>query len=140
MKFTTVLALVTLSLLTACASSRQYEQQQKENLARFQKYAGEPISEITSYTHDDGWSSVDNEHVVVHVNVNQSYLFTLAPPCYELERASVFLGIKTRLPHVISSGFDSVRIGRDTCRILEIRPLNYKQMQADLAAEKKDRG
>ncbi|MEJ1965175.1 MAG: DUF6491 family protein [Gammaproteobacteria bacterium] len=140
MKFMTLSALMALCLLTACASAARYEQQQKEKLARYQKYSGEPISEITSYTHDNGWTPVDNEHVVVHVNVNQSYLFTLAPPCNDLQFANVFIGIKTRFPHVVSSGFDSVRAGRYTCRILEIRPMNYKKMQADLAAEKKTRG
>ena len=49
-------------------------------------------------------------------------------------------GVRTRFPHTIASGFDSIRVGRENCRILEIRPLNYKQMQADLSAAKKERG
>jgi hypothetical protein len=31
-------------------------------------------------------------------------------------------------------------VGRESCRILEIRPLNYKQMKADLSEAKKERG
>jgi hypothetical protein len=139
MKFLTVPTLLALTLLTACASARRAEEQNKEMLARYSAYTGEPVSQINSYTHFDSWTPVDNEHVIIHTNVNQTYLLTLAPPCIDMPFATR-LGIKTRFPHEIQSGFDSVRVGRENCRIIDIRPLNYKQMQADLAAQKKERG
>ncbi len=139
MKFLTVSTLLALTLLTACASARRADEKNKEVLAHYMAYAGEPVSQINSYTHFDSWTPIDNEHVLIHTNVNQTYLLTLAPPCIDLPFATR-LGVKTRFPHEIESGFDAIRVGREECRILEIRPVNYKQMQADLSAAKKERG
>ena len=136
MNLKTVSILLALSLLTACASARRAEEQNKELLARYSMYTSEPVSQINSYTHFDSWSQVDSDHVLIHTNVNQSYLLSVVPPCIDLPFAT-FLGVTTRFPHTIESGFDSIRVGRESCRILEIRPLDYKKMQADLAAEKK---
>jgi len=139
MKFVSVSTLLLLTLLTACASARRADEANKEMLARYSAYTGEPVMQVTSYSHFDSWTPIDNEHVLIHTNVNQTYLFTLAPPCINMPFAN-HIGIRTRFPHTIASGFDSVRVGREDCRILEIRPVNYKQMQADLSAAKKERG
>jgi hypothetical protein len=139
MKITTVSILLALMLLTACASARRADEENKAMLARYSAYTGEPVPQVNSYTHFDSWTPIDNEHVIIHTNVNEAYLLTLAPPCIDLPFATR-LGVKTRFSHRIESGFDSIRVGRENCRILEIRPLNYKQMQADLSEERKQRG
>ena len=139
MKIITVSTLLALTLLTACASARRADELNKQALARYATYSGERVSQIHSYSHFDSWSPIDNEHVLIHTNVNQTYILTLAPPCIDLPFAT-HLGVKTRFPHEIDSGFDSIRVGRESCRILEIRPLDYKKMQADLTAEKKAHG
>jgi hypothetical protein len=127
------------TFLSACASARLAEQQRKDNLARYQPYLGEPVTQFNRYTHDDGWTEVDNEHVIVHTNVKDSYMLTVAPPCMNLQFAGVAIGVTERFPHVVSSGFDSIRVRGENCRILQIRPVDYKRMQADRAAEKKAR-
>jgi hypothetical protein len=140
MKAMTVVSVLAVTLLTACASARMAEQKQKENLARYQPYLGETVSQYSRYSHNDGWVPVDNEHVIVTTNVNDAYMLTVAPPCMNLPFAGAAIGVTERFPNVVSSGFDSIRVRGESCRILKIQKLDYKRMQADLAAEKKARG
>ncbi len=51
--------------------------------------------------------------------------------------AGVAIGVTERFPNVVSSGFDSIRVRGESCRILKIQKVDYKRMQAELAAEKK---
>src|SRR5689334_15907113 len=104
MKAMIVVSLCAVTLLTACASAREAEQKQKEELARYQPYLGETVSQYNRYTHDDGWTPVDNEHVVVTTNVNDAYMLTVAPPCMNLPFAGVAIGVTERFPNVVSSG------------------------------------
>jgi hypothetical protein len=136
----TFVSVVAVTMLTGCASARMAEQRQKDNFARYQPYIGETVSQYTRYTHNEGWSAVDNEHVIVTSNVNEAYLLSVAPPCMNLPFAGVAIGVTERFPNVVSSGFDSVRVRGESCRILKIQKVDYKRMQADLAAEKKSRG
>jgi len=136
----TFVSLVVVTMLTGCASARMAEQRQKDNFARYQPYIGETVSQYTRYTHNEGWSAVDNEHVIVTSNVNEAYLLSVAPPCMNLPFAGVAIGVTERFPNVVSSGFDSIRVRGESCRILKIQKIDYKRMQADLATEKKSRG
>ena len=115
MKALSVLSVLAVTMLTACASARMAEQKQKENFAKYQPYIGETVSQYTRYTHNDGWSPVDNEHVVVTTNVNDAYLLTVAPPCINLPFANVAIGVTERFPNVVSSGFDSIRVRGESC-------------------------
>jgi hypothetical protein len=137
---TAVVSVLAVTLLTACASARMAEQKQKEALARYQPYLGETVSQYSRYTHNDGWTPVDNEHVVVTTNVNDAYMLTVAPPCINLPFANLAIGVTERFPNVVSSGFDSILVKGERCRITRIQKLDYKRMQADLASEKKSRG
>jgi hypothetical protein len=137
MKAMTVVSVLAVTLLTACASARMAEQRQKENLARYQPYIGETVSQYTRYTHNEGWTPVDNEHVIVTSNVNDAYMLTVAPPCMNLPFAGVAIGVTERFPNVVASGFDSIRVRGESCRILKIQKVDYKRMQAEFAAEKK---
>lgn len=139
MKAMTVVSVLAVTLLTACASARQAEEAQKQKLARYQPYLGETVSQYNRYTRDDGWVEVDNEHVIVTTNVNDAYMLTVAPPCMNLPFAGVRIGVTERFPNVVSSGFDSVLVRGERCRILKIQKVDYKRMQADLRAEKKER-
>jgi hypothetical protein len=138
MKTTAVFSLLALTLLAACSNNARREEA-KEVLSRYSAYTGEPVSQFNMYSRFDSWSAVDNEHVLIHTNVNESYLLTVAPFCTELPFATS-IALTSRFPNTVQSGFDSVRVGRESCRITEIRPVNYKQMKADLAAAKKDKG
>ena len=132
-------SLLALSLLAACASSGHRVEERKELLSRYSQYSGEPVSQFNMYTKFDSWSEVDAQHVLIHTNVNETYLLTVVPTCTELPFATS-IGLTSRFSNTVASGFDSVRVGRDLCRITEIRPVNYKQMQADLAEARKNKG
>ncbi len=133
MKLVGASILVAAAALTACSGIPRHETDQ-QLLARYSSYAGEPVSEIRSYTRFNSWSPIDNQHVLIETNVNEAYLLTVDPTCFDLSFATR-LGVVSHYSHTISSGFDSLRVGRETCRITEIRPVNYKQMRADLKAQ-----
>ncbi len=76
----TVVSVLAVTLLTACASARQAEEKQKQAFARYQPYIGETVSQYSRYTRSDGWMAVDNEHVVVTTNVKDAYMLTVAGP------------------------------------------------------------
>jgi hypothetical protein len=139
MKAMTVVSVLAVTLLTACASARMAEQKHKEAFARYQPYIGETVSQYTRYTHNEGWTPVDNEHVIVTSNVNEAYMLTVAPPCINLPFAGVAIGVTERFPNVVSSGFDSIRVRGESCRILKIQKVDYKGMQMALKDEKKSR-
>jgi len=138
MKITTLLSLLALTLLSACASIPRNDDSEKA-IARYTPYLGQPVSQFNTYTRFDSWSPVDNDHVLIQTNVNEAYLLTLAPGCFDLPFATS-LGVTSKFPHAVQSGFDSIRVGRQSCRITQIQPVNYKQMRADLKAEKQARG
>lgn len=140
MRFATVAVLVTVtSLATLSACSGVPRQSDAQMLARYNAYAGERVNEFRTYSRFDSWTPIDDSHLVVHTNVNDAYLITVFQPCFNLPFATR-VGFTSRLPHTVQAGFDSVRVGRDRCRISEIREVNTKQMRADMAAEKKARG
>jgi hypothetical protein len=137
MKFSTVAILLAVAALSACSGiPRQSDEQM---LARYNAYAGDRVSDFRTFGSFNSWTPIDNHHVVVHTNINEAYLITVFEPCMDLPFATR-LGITSRFPNTVQSGFDSIRVGRQNCRISEIRPINYRQMRADLAAEKKARG
>jgi hypothetical protein len=140
MKVMTIVSVLAVTLLSACQSARIAEEKQKEQFARYAPYLGEEVSQYNRYTRNDSWSPVDNEHVIVTTNVNDAYMLTVAPPCINLPFANVAIGVTERFPNVVASGFDSIRVRGESCRILKIQKIDYKRMQADLAAEKKLRG
>ena len=138
MRLLTAAILLTVTALSACSGIPRRESDQ-QMLARYSAYAGDPVSEFRTFTSYNSWTRIENHHVVIQTNVNEAYLLTVFEPCINLPFATR-LAVTSRFPNTVSSGFDSIRVGRDRCRISEIRPINYRQMRADLAAERKDKG
>jgi Family of unknown function (DUF6491) len=137
MKFATAAVLLTLAALTACSGiPRQSDQ---ELLARYRAYAGDPVPDFHIYSTFNSWTPVDDHHVLVQANVDDAYLITVFEPCMNLPFAT-HLSFTSRVPHTVSSGFDSIRVGHERCRISEIRPVDYRQMRADLRDEQGRRG
>jgi len=135
MKLNTVVTLLGLALLSACSGIPRRATEQ-ETLARYTSYAGDPVTEFRTYSRFDSWSPIDDSHVLVRTGVNDAYLVKVIAPCMNLPFATR-IGFTSRFPHTVSSGFDSLRVGRrETCRIIEIRPVNYRQMRADMREAK----
>jgi len=138
MKFTTAALLFVVLALSACSGIPRRESD-AQLLARYNSYAGERVSDFHTFGTFNSWSPVDNHHLLIETNVNEAYLITVFEPCTNLPFATR-LAVTSRFPHIVSSGFDSIRVDHESCHISEIRPVNYRQMRADLAAEKKARG
>jgi len=124
-----LLALFGLALLTACAGIRQRDDEPSDR-ERYLHYAGAPIPSFSTIGHVDGWRPLGRNQLVVWTRLNEAYLLTVAPTCLELEFA-ISIALESKLAGTVSSGFDHVRVGRDRCQIMEIRPIDYRLMRQE---------
>lgn len=138
MKFASASILIAATLLTACSGLPRRESD-KDILSRYMSYAGTPVSDFRTFGRFNSWSVVDGSHVLIQTRPRDAYLVKVVPPCINLPFASR-IAFTSRFPNTVQSGFDSIRVGRESCRIIEIRPVNYRQMRADAKAEKDARG
>ncbi len=114
-------------LLAACASAPPSERR-AQRLAEFQRYAGAPVDAIRSFRLDR-WELVGPNEVVLWTRVSEAYLVTVQKHCPDLEwtqRIGVTSSVNT-----VYARFDSIVFSRIPCRIVEIRPVDYKRMRAD---------
>lgn len=130
-----VLTAVTLAVaLVASTASADTRATQQKNLERFEKYAGDPIDEFDFWSLYK-WQLVGPEQVVVWSSINDAYLISVAKPCAGLEFASG-IGVTSKQRRIVSRKFDYVTYGNGRCQIMEIRPIDYKQMLKDGPEEK----
>lgn len=109
----------------ACAQTREV---QERNLAEYLEYAGAPIDHFR-FWRLTGWELVGPRQLVVWPGLTEAYLLTVDPPCPDLEWAKT-IGL-TSNAHTVTARFDSVDVGREKCRIAEIRPIDYERYRAD---------
>ena len=97
---------------------------------RYADYAGMPVEGFQAHL-IDGWTSVSQTQLVVWTGVNDAYLIKVWNTCQDLQYAE-HVGITSTASRV--STFEKVRVGRETCPISEIRPIDVKRMRADRQA------
>lgn len=120
------------AMLAGCAGGPP-RVEHSETLGRYLDYAGEPVDRATSFRLDS-WELVGRDRIVLWTGVNEAYLVTVWDTCRDLQftqHIRVVSGIDNQI-----SRFDKVMVGRDTCPIKEIRPIDVRQMKADRAAER----
>jgi hypothetical protein len=120
------------AMLAGCAGGPP-RVEHSETLDRYLDYAGEPIDRATSFRLDS-WELVGRDRIVLWTGVNEAYLVTVWDTCRDLQftqHIRVVTGIDNQI-----SRFDKVMVGRDTCPIKEIRPIDVRQMKADQAADR----
>jgi len=120
------------AMLAGCAGGSP-RVEHSETLGRYLGYAGEPVDRATSFRLDS-WELVGRDRIVLWTGVNEAYLVTVWDTCRDLQftqHIRVVSGIDNQI-----SRFDKVMVGRDTCPIKEIRPIDVRQMKADRAAER----
>jgi hypothetical protein len=117
------LALFVALVGSASADTRQHE---KEELARFQQFAGAPIDEFRMV---DVFRTqvVGPENVVIWSTIKDAYLVKVDQPCRQLEWSTGF-GVSQAQKWKVSRKFDFVDVGT-RCRIVEIRPIDLAAMQ-----------
>lgn len=121
-------------VLVALPATAQTRERQKESLEGYLPYAGEPVDRFQFWGLKQ-WELVDTDKVVVWPRLNQAFLLTVDRPCSELEWAQAISVTSTT--NTVSRGFDSVKAGRDTCRINEIRPIDIRKYRAGRDRAKK---
>ena len=120
--------------LAGCASMPS--EPDSVTLARYQAFAGEPIPSIP-YPTSSGFTTIDDEHVLLTVRPTEAYLMKLAGPCLTFDRNSPSLIVTSSLGR-IQARFDRVGVLSQpgiACIIQEIRPVDLKAMrEAERAA------
>jgi hypothetical protein len=130
-------ALVTalaLTVLAACAEVVKHrEAVEARDREQYLRYAGTPIERYTSLVPNySRWSLIGEGQIVAWTDYEHAYLLKVQLPCPELEFADS-LGV-TSSAHTVTSGFDSVVLPHQQCRILEIRPVDYPKLKKDVHA------
>jgi Family of unknown function (DUF6491) len=121
---------VALALLAACSAGIPVRQDPEQVRNRYQAYAGAPIDHFTWLGRYDGWEALGPDELVVFTSVNNAYLLKVSPPCNDL-RGAVRVDL-TSTGGSVYARLDSVATRGWRCRILQIRKLDYRRMQADL--------
>lgn len=122
------------ALLMAATAHAQTRERQQERLDAYLPYAGEPVERFQFWNLTQ-WELVATDKVVVWPRLNEAYLLTVDKPCSDLEWAKSIAVTSTA--NMVNVRFDSVKAGKDTCHINEIRPIDYRKYRQDRAQEKK---
>jgi hypothetical protein len=121
-----LLSALAVALLAGCASTRPSD---ADRLALYAAHAGAPVNQIR-YLDPIGWDRIDDQHVVLQMRPNESWLLSLSGPCLQWSNGSPFLGLSSfsgmtlsRMDKVIAPG------SQVSCMIQEIRPLDVKALR-----------
>lgn len=133
--------LLSLALLAACQSESSkgdaggapMKEDQSSALARYTKYAGEPVKQFNWLGKFDSWEPLSADQLVVYTTPTTVYLLKVWGPCRNLPFATG-IGL-TSTGKTVYSGLDSVIVQGQRCPISEIRPVNFEQMRADKKAQ-----
>ena len=135
--------LLTFALLNACQTEPSkggdvggtpMKEDQNSALARYTKYAGEPVKQFNWLGKFDSWEPLSNDQLVVFATPTAPYLLKVWGPCRNLQFATT-MGL-TSTGRTVYSGLDSVIVQGQRCPISEIRPVDYQKMRADMQAQK----
>lgn len=128
-------ALTAFFAIAIVPAQAQTVERQQEALDAYLPYAGEPVDRF-QFLNLIQWELVGRDKVIVWPRLNQAFLITVDMPCMDLEWAkSIALTSSARS---VSARFDSVKTGKDTCRINEIRPIDIKKYRQDREGAKVD--
>ena len=117
------LLLVACGVQAARADTREYEHKE---LARFQRYAGPPIDEFPMFQMWK-WQVLGPTQLVVWSTINDAYLIHVDKSCSNLEWTHG-LSVSQEMRQKVSRKFDFVAFGHERCKIVEIRPVDYRRM------------
>ena len=121
-------------LATGVLASDRYEQKADE-LARFERYAGEPVREIRNFKLTNS-EVLSPTRIAVWGRPGEVYLFSLSPPCTELEWGRA-IGLKTNLG-VVRANSDYVLARSQYCWIETIQKVDERAVMADRRAASRD--
>ena len=115
-------ALATAILFTGCASQRPYGAALNEYLP----FTGPPVREF-HFWDLYSWEAVGPNQLVLWATPWEAYFVTVGSPCFDLEWTHR-LGVTSTAGTV--SHFEWILVGHhDRCQIIEIRPIDTKQLK-----------
>jgi Family of unknown function (DUF6491) len=106
-----------------CADTRETA---LKNLARYQQYAGDPVDSFDMWELYQ-WQTLGPDYLAVWSAVNKVYMLKVSQPCANIESANA-ISVTSEMAHKVSIQFDFVRFDEQHCKIVEIRPIDYKAM------------
>ena len=112
--------------MPALADPREH---QADELARFKQYAGAPVDDFRMV---DVFQTqiVGDWNVIVWPTINTAYLITVDKTCAKLEWAKGFV-VTQETSMRVTKTFDFITFDHQRCKIIEIRPVDYKAMLKD---------
>ncbi|MGB5131512.1 MAG: DUF6491 family protein [Steroidobacteraceae bacterium] len=123
-----ILALTLMAFVaTACASGLQRSKDDGP-LTRYDGYIGEPIRGFTAMN-PQSWSPVGRDQLILWTSLNDAWLIKVWANC----TTNLQFANSVRVTSTVNtiSTFDRVLIGRDSCPIEEIRPIDIRRWKAD---------
>lgn len=118
-------ALAAVCVSVAQADTREFE---KAELARYSKYATDPVPEITMFDLWQ-WQVVAPDKLLLWSTIRDVYLVSVHPSCNRLEWARG-ISVTQAMQWKVSTKFDFIDFSHQHCKITEIRPIDYKAMRA----------
>ena len=97
-------------------------------LADYERYAQAPVDHFTFFRMED-WEVLSREQVLLRTTLRDAYLVKVEPFCPDLEWANA-IGVTSSV-NTVHRGMDSLVVRGLKCRILEIRPLRYRDWLRD---------
>lgn len=113
--------------LTAVATAQAMTDSERERLAEYERFAGEPVKDMP-FWRLQSYEALGNEALVVWTGVNKAWLIKVLPPCTDLPWAKA-VGLSST-NHRVSAKFDHVIAGKDRCNIASIQPVDDKAVRA----------
>ncbi|MFM7396982.1 MAG: DUF6491 family protein [Gammaproteobacteria bacterium] len=123
-----VFVLAGVVLLSACGSGLA---RRGDADLRYVDYAGDPVDEIRSMRNISGWTPVSRNQLVIWTGLNEAWLIKVWDGCYNLSFANAIQ--VTRTGYTISR-FDKVLVEKESCPIVEMRPVDVARLKADRKA------
>lgn len=113
------------TLLVACATPGPAARE-AASLSRYEAAAGVPVDGFRFFRLQ-GFTVLGEDAVVVWTGPSEAWLLRVDAPCSEL-RWQPAIALTSSLNRV-SARFDNVLVGRDRCRIREIRPVDGRRLR-----------
>ena len=122
-----IVPLVAVLGLGACATNRLSD---TDRLALYDAHAGAPVKQIRFYN-AMGWDRIDDEHILLSMRPNETWLLRVSGPCLDWGSASPTLRVSSSGAYVMAK-FDRILTQGSpvSCRIEEIRPIDLKGLRA----------
>ncbi|MBP8098692.1 MAG: hypothetical protein KAY03_05175 [Arenimonas sp.] len=122
-----ILPMLAVLALAACATNRLSD---ADRLAMYEAHSGAPVKQIR-YNNAMGWDRIDDQHVLLNMRPNETWMLKVSGPCLDWGSASPVLRLTSSGTYVMAK-FDRILTEGSpiSCRIEEIRPVDVKAVRA----------